>query len=79
MVRRFTLDMVTRLAYGQAFGFQDADGELYDYTTRLDRALKSMSMSQEVPLLRKIVFSRFLFDMFGPKATDEKGVGKIMG
>ncbi|KAI1758569.1 cytochrome P450 [Hypoxylon sp. FL1150] len=79
VIRRFTLDMITRLGYGQAFGFQDAEGELYNYTTRLDRALKLMSLSQEVPFLRRIVFSKFLFDMFGPKATDEEGIGKIMG
>ncbi|KAI1773371.1 cytochrome P450 [Hypoxylon cercidicola] len=79
IIRRFTLDILTRLGYGQAFGFQDADEELYDYATHLERALKTMSLSQEVPFLRRIVFSKFLFDIFGPKATDEKGVGKIMG
>ncbi|XXH03391.1 hypothetical protein Hte_009792 [Hypoxylon texense] len=78
-VRRFTLDMITRLAYGQAFGFQDADGDLYDYITRLDKTLILMSLSQEVPLLRRIVFSRFFFNMFGPKATDENGIGKVIG
>ncbi|KAI0164354.1 cytochrome P450 [Hypoxylon sp. FL1284] len=80
LVRCFTLDMVTRIGYGKAFGFLDAaDGDLYEYASRLDKTLKFMSLSQEVGLLKRIMFSPFLFDLFGPEPTDEKGVGKIMG
>ncbi|KAI1380990.1 cytochrome P450 [Hypoxylon crocopeplum] len=76
--RYFTLDVITRLAYGRPFGFLDADGDLYEYTTQLDRSMKAMSLAQEIPFFRSIAFSHFLFGLFGPKPTDEKGVGKIM-
>ncbi|KAI0853287.1 cytochrome P450 monooxygenase [Daldinia vernicosa] len=77
--RYFTLDIITRLAYGQAFGFLDADGDLYEYTIRIDKALKTRNLCQEVPFLKHIIFSRPFHALFGPKPTDEKGIGKVMG
>ncbi|OTB00635.1 hypothetical protein M426DRAFT_65469 [Hypoxylon sp. CI-4A] len=77
--RYFTLDMITRLAYGKALGFLDCDGDLYNYTYRLDQILYVQNLAQEVPFLRRIVYSNFFLGLFGPKATDENGMGKIMG
>ncbi|KAF3058396.1 Pisatin demethylase [Daldinia childiae] len=77
--RYFTLDVITRLAYGQAFGFLDADGDLYEYTTKIDKALRINNLCQEVPFLKRIIFSRPFHALFGPQPTDEKGIGKIVG
>ncbi|KAI2778425.1 cytochrome P450 monooxygenase [Daldinia loculata] len=79
LARYFTLDLITRLAYGQAFGFLDADGDLYGYTTQLDKTLKMQNLCQEVPFLKRIVLSRPFYALFGPKPTDEEGLGKMMG
>ncbi|KAI0896498.1 cytochrome P450 [Annulohypoxylon nitens] len=79
MTRYFTLDVITRLAYGKAFGFLDSDEDLFGYTTQADKLIKAQNLSQEIPLFRYIVFSRLFFGMFGPKPSDAKGVGKIMG
>ncbi|KAI8966553.1 cytochrome P450 monooxygenase [Daldinia sp. FL1419] len=77
--RYFTLDVITRLAYGQPFGFLDADGDLYEYTSLMDRTLLKQNLCQEVPFLKRIVFSRPFHALFGAKPTDEKGAGKMMG
>ncbi|KAI1090987.1 cytochrome P450 [Rostrohypoxylon terebratum] len=77
--RYFTLDVITRLAYGKAFGFLDSDEDLFGYTSQIDQLLKAQNLSQEIPLFRYIVFSRLFFGMFGPKPSDATGVGKIMG
>ncbi|KAI2463797.1 cytochrome P450 [Annulohypoxylon bovei var. microspora] len=79
MSRYFTLDIITRLAYGKAFGFLDSDEDLFGYTGQIDQLLKAQNLSQEIPIFRYIVFSRLFFGLFGPKPSDEKGVGKIMG
>ncbi|KAI1657302.1 cytochrome P450 monooxygenase [Daldinia decipiens] len=77
--RYFTLDVITRLAYGQPFGFLNADGDLYEYTTMVDNTLKVQNLCQEIPFLKRIVFSHTFYALFGPKPTDEKGIGKMMG
>lgn len=76
--RYFTLDVITRLAYGEPFGFLDADN-LYGYIRGVDKSTKAMTLSQEIPFFRQIVFSRTFFRLFGPRPSDERGVGKIMG
>ncbi|KAL7622829.1 hypothetical protein AAE478_006508 [Parahypoxylon ruwenzoriense] len=76
--RYFTLDVITRVSYGRAFGFMDADSDLYGYTRQVDRSMKLMALSQDIPFLRHIRFSPFVFSLLGPKVTDEGGVGKIM-
>ncbi|XDG03945.1 hypothetical protein ABKA04_003560 [Annulohypoxylon sp. FPYF3050] len=73
MSRYFTLDVITRLAYGKAFGFLDSDEDLFGYTTQADKLIKAQNLSQEIPLFRYIVFSRLFFGMFGPKPSDAKG------
>ncbi|KAI1418553.1 cytochrome P450 [Hypoxylon sp. FL1857] len=77
--RYFTLDIITRLAYGKAFGFLDADGDLYGYTGQIDQLLKAQNLAQELPFFRRVVFSKFFFGLFGPKPSDAEGVGRIMG
>ncbi|KAI0108427.1 cytochrome P450 monooxygenase [Daldinia grandis] len=77
--RYFTLDIITRLAYGKSFGFLEANEDLYEYTAHMDKTLKRVNLCQEIPFLRWIVFSRPFHALFGVKPTDEKGVGKMMG
>lgn len=52
MTRYFTLDVITRLAYGKAFGFLDSDEDLFGYTTQADKLIKAQNLSQEIPLFR---------------------------
>lgn len=52
MSRYFTLDVITRLAYGKAFGFLDSDEDLFGYTSQIDQLLKAQNLSQEIPLFR---------------------------
>ncbi|KAI1104502.1 cytochrome P450 [Jackrogersella minutella] len=77
--RYLTLDIITRLAYGEAFGFLDCDGDLFGYTGQVDTLLKAQNLAQEIPIFRQIVFSHLFFRLFGPKPGDEVGVGRIMG
>ncbi|KAK6951145.1 hypothetical protein Daesc_007676 [Daldinia eschscholtzii] len=76
--RYFTLDVITRLAYGKAFGFMDSD-DLYGYTSKIDDGLKFLNLAQEIPFVRRVIFSHTFYALFGAKPTDETGIGKIMG
>jgi hypothetical protein len=72
------MDVITSLAYGDAFGFLDAEGDLYNYTKSADRFLQAMSISVDVPLLRKMLYSPLLAGIL-PKPTDKTGLGKVVG
>lgn len=73
----FTLDVITDLAYGEAFGFLDAEGDLFNYTRSLDQLLLVTGIFSEIPLLRKLN-NTFVGDVFKPKFSDRSGMGRLM-
>ncbi|KAH8878956.1 cytochrome P450 [Thozetella sp. PMI_491] len=77
--RFFTLDVITRLGYGKAFGYLDEGIDIYGWIAQIDGALALMSLAMDVPAIRRVVFSSFMLKLFGPKTWDQKGVGKMMG
>ncbi|KAH8205388.1 hypothetical protein TruAng_000467 [Truncatella angustata] len=78
VIRYFTLDVITRLSYGEPFGFLDAEGDLYNYTNSVDRLIMALSLATDLPMLRWIIFSPLLIG-FLPKSTDDNGLGKVLG
>lgn len=74
----FTLDVITELSYGEAFGFLDAEGDLYNYTTSLDRHLLVTGLISEIPLFRKLS-SSFVGAALRPGFSDTLGIGRLMG
>jgi hypothetical protein len=76
--RYFTLDVVTRLAFGTAFGYLEEGTDMYGWIGMVDQAMGFMIMAMDIPWLRRMLFSPFLFSIVGPKETDEKGVGKML-
>jgi len=77
--RYFTLDVITRLGCGKAFGYLDEASDVYGYAGQVDRMVAIMSVAMDIPLVRRILFSPFVFGLIGPKPTDEEGIGKLMG
>lgn len=74
----FTLDVITDLSYGEAFGFLDAEGDLYNYTRSLDQLLVVTGLFSEIPFLRKFS-NTFVGAAFKPKFSDKSGMGRLMG
>ncbi|KAK2595740.1 hypothetical protein N8I77_013765 [Diaporthe amygdali] len=73
----FTLDVITDLSYGEAFGFLDAEGDLYNYTNSLDQLLLVTGLFSEIPFLR--YFSNTVVGAaFKPKFSDRSGMGRLM-
>ncbi|KAK6200812.1 hypothetical protein LQW54_009476 [Pestalotiopsis sp. IQ-011] len=78
-IRYFTLDTITQMAFGRAFGFMDAEGDLYGYTREIEKLLSLVALAGDVPLLRRIFISPVLARWLAPKPTDTMGVGKLLG
>jgi len=74
----FTLDVITRLAYGEPFGHLDEGEDVYGWIEAISPIIKYMTMTTDSPLLRKVLFWKPLWKVAGPRATDKAGLGKII-
>ncbi|KAJ1323964.1 benzoate 4-monooxygenase [Microdochium nivale] len=77
-IQYFTLDALTQVAYGKAFGFLETDSDVHDYIQSTTGMLPSLHAGADVPWLGNVVFSPRLASLMGPKETDAKGFGKMI-
>ncbi|KAK3388028.1 cytochrome P450 [Podospora didyma] len=77
--RYFTLDVITRLAFGEPFGHLDDGTDVYGWIEHIDRILTVAGLAGDIPLIRNMVFSKWGTRLFGPKPTDKRGVGRVTG
>jgi hypothetical protein len=75
----FTLDSLTKVAYGEAFGCLAADADVNEYIRTVEDAGFFFAVCSDVPLIGKICLSDFMLKLIGPKPTDKKGMGVMMG
>ncbi|OHW97442.1 pisatin demethylase [Colletotrichum incanum] len=75
----FTLDVITRLAFGKEFGYLDSENDHFGFLGSLHDLWPQMSTCADVPILRKFLFSSFFLKLMGPKTTDKVGFGALMG
>lgn len=78
LIRYLTLDIITDLGFGKRAGFMD-HADLYGYASSVEKLQSLVAAASEVPLLRRILFSSFLARFLIPKASDNAGIGKLMG
>ncbi|KAH8892824.1 cytochrome P450 [Thozetella sp. PMI_491] len=77
LVRFFTLDSVTALAYGEPFGYLRANTDLFEFNQQMEDMVKPMAVMVDTPILRTIVNSPLAPHMM-PKITDKKGLGRLI-
>ncbi|KAK4445303.1 cytochrome P450 [Podospora aff. communis PSN243] len=77
IIRFFTLDSVTELAYGEPFGYLEANKDLFDFNKQVDEMTKPMAVMIDTPVLRTIVNSP-LAPHIMPKVTDKDGMGRLV-
>lgn len=71
----FTMDVITRLAFGDELGFMKTDSDVYGLLEQTRVALKVAFIPLVVPWFRDIVMSRPLIRFLRPQPTDKKGFG----
>ncbi|KAI1171046.1 pisatin demethylase [Nemania sp. FL0916] len=74
----FTMDVVTRVAFGQEYGYLKANQDLYSFLREVRENWPKLAMSLDVPHLRNIIFNPLFLKFFGPSVADTKGMGKLM-
>lgn len=75
----FALDTISTVAFGKEFGFLEADADIHGYVHAMDIFSPVATLVSDVPWIRKLFLNNWLFSLIGPKHTDEKGPGKILG
>ncbi|KAM7202670.1 cytochrome P450 [Rhypophila sp. PSN 637] len=77
LIRFFTLDSVTALAYGEPFGYLDANADLFGFNKQMQDMNKPMAVMVDTPVLRTMVNSP-LAPHIMPKVTDKQGMGRLI-
>jgi hypothetical protein len=75
----FAMDVITRLAFGEAFGYLSQETDLYGFLGGLRVLWPGTSAAADVSWARKILFSKPFLQLFGPSPRDKKGFGALMG
>lgn len=77
-IQFFTLDTITKIAYGRAFGYLTTDTDVYNYIETAEITVPKMVALADVPWIERLFFSEPVLNLIGPKNTDKKGIGKMM-
>lgn len=74
----FTLDVISDLAFGHAFGFMEEDRDMYNYIEITKGFIPFMIFLTHATDLASLLHSRPLRGLF-PQATDKLGFGAFIG
>ncbi|KAK0609885.1 pisatin demethylase [Bombardia bombarda] len=74
----YTLDTISDVAYGQAFGFLTHDTDLYDYIHILEKQMPNIMWTTVYPWAVDVLSSP-IFKGLVPSHKDALGFGKVMG
>lgn len=77
IVRYFTMDSITALAYGEPFGYLDANKDLFGFNDQVQSLQKLVGTLINTPVLRTFINTP-LAPRFMPKITDKKGMGRLI-
>ena len=74
----FTLDVISKVAFGQEFGFVESDHDPYGYIANLQEFLPAIIVFGAYTELQKVLRLPMLKAVM-PKSTDKRGLGRVMG
>lgn len=73
----YSLDVLTRIAYGRAFGWMKEDKDLYDWNKEASFLLPITVFSGAIPLAGRVF--GWLRVLAGPSPKDKHGIGQVLG
>jgi hypothetical protein len=74
----FTLDSLTKVAYGEEFGCLAADADVNEYITTVEEMGFYFALCSDVPWMGKMFLAPWVLKLLGPKPTDKTGLGVTM-
>ncbi|KAF7169919.1 hypothetical protein CNMCM5623_002470 [Aspergillus felis] len=76
--RYFTTDVVSRLGHGKAIGHLDEGEDVFGWFGDVKKLIVFL-IATDIPWIRRVVMWKPLFRRFGPKPTDKRGIGRVLG
>ncbi|KAK4157412.1 Pisatin demethylase [Chaetomidium leptoderma] len=78
MVQYFTLDSISKIAFGEEFGLIREERDIHGHIEMLNDVARSVVTVAVVPYLRAIMGSKLVLRLIGPSPGDKKGLGRLM-
>ncbi|KAK3903682.1 Pisatin demethylase [Staphylotrichum tortipilum] len=78
MAQYFTLDSISKVAFGEEFGLVKAERDIYGHIGMLYEMAPAMVTIAAVPYFRAVMGSKIVLSLLGPKPTDKKGFGPML-
>lgn len=75
----FTLDVITQIAFGEAFGDLVNDEDMHRYVQSTEEMLEVMAISGAIPALRYMFTIEWLGNLVFPSDKDSTGIGRLIG
>jgi len=75
----FTSDTITKLAFGEDWGQIEADADVTGLHENTRNSGRYIVLCSDTPPLRRILLSKFMNRLMGPKETDKQGFGWMKG
>jgi hypothetical protein len=75
----FTLDVITAIAFGEAWGDLRSGNDQHDWLKQLRMLMPGLTAMMLLPGVYSFLDNTGLLRLLGPKPTDKSGFGKILG
>ncbi|KAI2621830.1 cytochrome P450 [Hypoxylon sp. NC1633] len=79
LIRFFQVDIVTLVGMGEPWGDLAEETDHFDFISITDGFVPFLHSFMMIPMFRDFFASKFFLSLAGPKATDEKGMGRFLG
>ena len=80
MTQYFTLDAITKIAYGKEFGYLAEEKDMYGFMKGVRDTLPTLILTAELPWwVGRIFWNPLVIGLIGPKRTDKAGIGAMLG
>ena len=74
----FTLDVLTQIGYGKAFGYVEQEKDIHSYIETVGKILPVMMLFGALPFLVSVTNTWLYQTLLAPSTGDKRGVGKLM-
>jgi hypothetical protein len=75
----FTVDVLSKIAFGKAFGCLPAGVDMYDYVSTSHEFIPILELKLNHSWIQWITTTRPFLKLVAPRHTDKVGMGKVMG
>ncbi|KAI8237060.1 Fumagillin dodecapentaenoate synthase [Colletotrichum sp. SAR 10_99] len=74
-----TMDVITSASFGKPFGHLNANADVFGFIEDVRKNWPVIALMLDAPILRSVMFSKWFLSFSGPRPTDKRGLGQMMG